>query len=227
MITTRSKREALKLVYEDDTIDVLPISEGEAELLLESKLGQLSPDNRQLAVALDCMPLAITQAAAYIRERMPRCSVQQYRKEVEQSRKSRTGLLRRDVPLAGRDAEATNSVLLTWRISFDHIYRTRRSAAELLSLLGFCDRLAIPETLLRAGDEGSASSEGTFDLEEDRCTFQIPTQMTSLLSSSILGHQIPKLPDTHAAARRAKKSTTTLDVTLRTKIFPQFENDGD
>jgi hypothetical protein len=51
--------------------------------------------------------------------------------------------------------------------------------------------------------------------------------MTSLLSSSILGYQIPKLPDTHAAARRAKKSTTTLDVTLRTKIFPQFENDGD
>ncbi|TKA74648.1 hypothetical protein B0A55_07960 [Friedmanniomyces simplex] len=60
-------------------------------------------------MALDCMPLAITQTAAYIRERRPRCSVWQYREEMEQSRASRTSLLRRDVPLPSRDAEASNS----------------------------------------------------------------------------------------------------------------------
>ncbi|KAK5128140.1 hypothetical protein LTR08_004176 [Meristemomyces frigidus] len=66
IITTRNKNEALKLVYESDMIDVLPMSEGEAEALLEKKLGQPNSDNRQLVRALDCMPLAVTQAAAYI-----------------------------------------------------------------------------------------------------------------------------------------------------------------
>ncbi|TKA78941.1 hypothetical protein B0A55_09240 [Friedmanniomyces simplex] len=52
IITTRSKSEALKLVYESDTIDVLPMSEEEAEALLESKLGQPNSDNRQLDAAV-------------------------------------------------------------------------------------------------------------------------------------------------------------------------------
>ncbi|KAK0842868.1 hypothetical protein LTS02_016317 [Friedmanniomyces endolithicus] len=60
IITTRSKREALRLVYESDMVDVLPMSEGEAEELLESKLGELGQDDRELVLALDCMPLAIT-----------------------------------------------------------------------------------------------------------------------------------------------------------------------
>ncbi|KAK0302703.1 hypothetical protein LTR82_017791 [Friedmanniomyces endolithicus] len=60
IITTRSKREAPRLVYESDMVDVLPMSEGEAEELLESKLGELGQDDRELVLALDCMPLAIT-----------------------------------------------------------------------------------------------------------------------------------------------------------------------
>ncbi|KAK5683769.1 hypothetical protein LTR17_027226 [Elasticomyces elasticus] len=168
LITTRSKSEAVKLVDDSETIDVLPMSEGEAEALLESKLGQSSQDHRELAWALDRMPLAITQAAAYIRERTPRCSAQQYLREMEQSRASQTSLLRRGVPLPSRDTEANNSVLLTWQISFNHIYSTRGSAAELLSLMSFCDRLAIPQTLIRV-DEGERSEEsnGVSTFEED------------------------------------------------------------
>ncbi|KAK3655914.1 hypothetical protein LTR22_010072, partial [Elasticomyces elasticus] len=168
IITTRSKREALRLVYESEMIDVLPMSEDEAEALLESKLGQSSHDNLELVLALDRIPLAISQAAAYIRERTPRCSVQQYREEIEQSRALRTSLLRRDVPLPSRDAEASSSVLLTWQISFEHLYDTRRSAAELLSLMSFCDRLAIPEILLRVEvDDTNEGSDSTLGFEED------------------------------------------------------------
>jgi len=94
--------------------------------------------------------------------------VQQYRREMEQSRASRTSLLRRHDLLPSRDAEANNSVPLTWQISFEHIYKTRRSAAELLSLMSFCDRLAIPESLLRVKvDEPSSSADGLLDFEED------------------------------------------------------------
>ncbi|KAK3616048.1 hypothetical protein LTR22_027199 [Elasticomyces elasticus] len=168
MITTRSRGEALRLVYDSETIEVLPMSKNEAEALLNSKLEQRRGDHRTLALALDCMPLAITLAAAYIRERTPRCSVREYHKEMERSRASRTSLLRRNISLPSRDAEANNSVLVTWQISFEHIYITRRSAAELLSLVSVCDRLAIPESLLRINDaDGDEDCNQAADFEED------------------------------------------------------------
>jgi hypothetical protein len=82
MITTRSKIEALKLVHASGAIEVGPMSEDEAEALLEDKLGHASTDNRRLAVALECMPLAITQAAAYISEMGLMCSVKQYHEKI-------------------------------------------------------------------------------------------------------------------------------------------------
>ena len=167
LITTRSKSEALKLVYNSEMVDVLPMSEDEAEALFVKKLGHSSAEDRLFVRALDRIPLAIAQAAAYIRERGPRCTVQQYREEMERSRASRTSLLRRHVPLPNRDREASNAVMLTWQISFEHIYMSRRSAAELLSLMSFCDRLAIPEKLIRTdiNDTDSPATPSTF--EED------------------------------------------------------------
>ena len=106
------------------------------------------------------MPLAITQATAYICRRMPRFSVQQYFDALEQSRGRRADLLQREFPSRSRDSEASNSVFRTWQISLDHIYKTERSAAELLSLMSFCDRLAIPESLLR-DDEGESEWFGS------------------------------------------------------------------
>jgi tetratricopeptide (TPR) repeat protein len=167
IITTRSKREALKLVHASRVIEVGPMSEDEAEALLEDKLGHASMDNRQLAVALECMPLAITQAAAYILEMGSMCSVKRYHEKMERSRKSRTSLLRREVPLPDRDSEASNSVLITWQISFEHILNFRKSAADLLSLMSFCDRLAIPETLLQADINDGEPSECTSDFDDD------------------------------------------------------------
>jgi tetratricopeptide (TPR) repeat protein len=95
------------------------------------------------------MPLAIVQAAAYIRERTPRCPVQQYMKEFRTSDKKKTNLLTNDEGHLRRDWEAKNSILITWQISFDHILQTRRSAADLLSLMSFFDRQGIPEALVR------------------------------------------------------------------------------
>ncbi|PPJ51655.1 hypothetical protein CBER1_08787 [Cercospora berteroae] len=160
-----SKSEALKLVYEDDKVHVLPMNEEEARSLLVSKLKGESADDKILVRALDYMPLAIAQAAAYIQERGPRRFVQQYLKELEQNRTSRTSLLRRHVPLPSRDAEASNAVMLTWQISFEHIHKTQKSAADLLSVMSFCDRLAIQEILIRAdgGDTDPSGHSSTFE----------------------------------------------------------------
>ena len=70
-------------MYESETIEILLMSGDEAETLLEGKLGQSDPECRQLAIALDGMLLAITQAAAYIPELFPRCSMQSWRRVMQ------------------------------------------------------------------------------------------------------------------------------------------------
>lgn len=52
----------------------------EAIALIEKKLGPETDRKTigELATALEHMPLAIVQATAYISERAPRCSVQEY-----------------------------------------------------------------------------------------------------------------------------------------------------
>ncbi|KAJ8604151.1 hypothetical protein MRB53_041949 [Persea americana] len=123
-----------------DFVDVNPMSEEEAESMLEKKVGRADLHHRELVRALECMPLAITQAAAYIRERGPRCSAQEYRETMERS-----------------------------RISFEHILKVKPSAANLLSLMSFCDRLAIPQNLLRTESEQGAQDEQneTFNAFDD------------------------------------------------------------
>jgi tetratricopeptide (TPR) repeat protein len=166
IITTRSKDEALRLVFEDDIVSITPMSESEASLLMTSKLGRWEDEIKELVSSLDFMPLAISQAASYIRARGSRWSVQKYREEMEESRKSRTSLLRYEMPLPNRDKYATNSVFLTWQISFEYVNENHRSAADLLSFMSFCDRLAIPELLIRIdGKDGHPGNAASF--EED------------------------------------------------------------
>ncbi|KAJ5652775.1 kinesin [Penicillium longicatenatum] len=61
-----------------------------------------------------------------------------------------------------RDWDAKNSILITWKLSFDHIRQKRESAADLLSLMSFFDRQGITEDLLQAQsypDDGYTASE--------------------------------------------------------------------
>jgi Tetratricopeptide repeat len=158
LITTRTRSVALKLVEESDIIAVEPMDEGHAVALLETKLGTQSDRNgiAELAAALEFMPLAIVQAASYIRERAPRCSVRRYIEEYYKSDRRKTSLLNYEAGHLRRDWEAKNSIIITWQISFDHVSQSRPSAADLLSLMSFFDRQGIPEALLR--NQGEAEN---------------------------------------------------------------------
>jgi len=145
-MTTRSGEVASKLVEQSDIIAVEPMDEAHALELFEKKMGKQddSKDVVDLATALEFMPLAIVQAAAYISQRAPRCSVQQYLEEFRKSDRKKTSLLnheggqlRREGGQLRRDLEAKNSIIITWQISFDHIRQARPSAADLLSLMSF------------------------------------------------------------------------------------------
>ena len=99
LVTTRSEDEALNLVEQRDLITIDPMSSEDALKLFETKLGgdDDSSDNADVAaellVALELMPLAIVQAAAYILRRKPRYSVREYLRSFRESDRKRTSLL--------------------------------------------------------------------------------------------------------------------------------------
>jgi hypothetical protein len=114
--------------------------------------------------ALEYMPLAIVQAAAYISQRAPQCTVLQYIEQFHKSDQRKTSLLNYEAGHLHRDQDAKNSIIITWQISFDHIRETRRTAADVLSLMSFFDRQGIPEALLRNQSEytsGKGSENGS------------------------------------------------------------------
>jgi len=123
----------------------------DALVLFERKLEAQEDGNdfAELATALEFMPLAIVQAAAYISDREPLCSVKEYLNDY------RTLLDHSEegVKEFRRDYEAKNSIVITWQISFDHIRQTNQSAADLLSLMSFFDRQGIPEDVLQNRSE--------------------------------------------------------------------------
>ncbi|KAG9568778.1 hypothetical protein KCU77_g642, partial [Aureobasidium melanogenum] len=138
-----------------------PMVEELALRLIEKKLGPQADDTttKQLVAALEYMPLAISQAAAYINQRGARSSVQQYLEEFERSERSRMRLLTVNSREHRRDREATNSITMTWQISFEHIRQYRESAADLLSLMSFYDNEGIPETLLHVHQQLSTGTK--------------------------------------------------------------------
>jgi len=159
LITSRDRDTAFRFTGRNqDIIKVEPMDQKDALTLLKKKPGTYfeSDSGAELVGALDYIPLAITQAAAYIHRRAPRTSIVKYLKEL-QSKWSQGSPLNYDVGDPRRDENASNSIITTWQISFEHIRTTRPSAAELLSM-SFFDRQGIPEDLLNDSKREDASS---------------------------------------------------------------------
>ncbi|KAL8386861.1 hypothetical protein RB595_010336 [Gaeumannomyces hyphopodioides] len=169
VITTRNRDLGFKLTGSyKDIIQIGPMGAAEALRLLKNRLGPLrNPETaKKLAEELDCVPLAISQAAAYI-QATPTSSVEKYLADFRSNDSKRSRLLRHDAAEFRRDGAASNAILTTWQISFDHIRSHRNSAADLLSLISFFDRQGIPLSLLgptntRAEQQDSDFASGTW-----------------------------------------------------------------
>ncbi|KAH6887544.1 P-loop containing nucleoside triphosphate hydrolase protein [Thelonectria olida] len=155
LVTTRNRKLASGLVDDPEaTISVGEMTESEALRLLEGKIGSKVPQPEtdaamELIKLLDLIPLAISQAGSYIQQRGPRMSITEYLHQFRRSEDDRCRLLEEGSTDLRREGGASNSVLTTWQISFDHIRSRRPSAADLLSLMSFFDCQGIPELVLR------------------------------------------------------------------------------
>jgi tetratricopeptide (TPR) repeat protein len=167
LITTRL--QALGTVAQNIDVEKMQLEEG--MILLLRRVKAILPDAsfdqapletrtqaREVADALDGLPLALDQAGAYIEE--TQCGLSQY---VSLYSKSRKELLQRRgrFPLNHPD-----SVAATWSISFQQVQEENPAAAELLYLLAFLNPEAIPEDIIRQGarEPGSALSIVAHDL---------------------------------------------------------------
>jgi tetratricopeptide (TPR) repeat protein len=161
IITSRNKGVAKQLVYSNDIVDIGPMDTEQALRLLEKKLGRWFVEEHaaELAQRLDFMPLALTQAVAYICQVPEWRSIPQYLEKLKACDKSEASVLDTSEGDLRRDPDASNAIILTWQISFDRIREVRPSAADLLSLMSFFDRQAIPAVLLQEKGSSQVNDE--------------------------------------------------------------------
>ncbi|KAH7116613.1 hypothetical protein B0J13DRAFT_204473 [Dactylonectria estremocensis] len=152
IITSRNTDAAERLAGLDAIYNVPIMEKSQALQLLQNRLGECAEDDAiitDLDDDLNYMPLAITQAATYIKRRRPRMSVSAYVDEFRRSHKKKASLLNRDGGDLRRDESASNSIVTTWQITFEQIRRDRPSAADLLSFMSFFNPQGIPEFALQ------------------------------------------------------------------------------
>lgn len=153
IITTRDKRVGYRLADREDPITVPPMSINDAGALLRSKtapnegpMRDLTRDSELLEV-LGNLPLAITQAAAFITEN--NITVAEYLDVFATNRSEVEDLLSEEMGDHRRYSESGNSIMNTLKLSFDQIVKQKPLAADLLSFMAFLDRNGIPRGLLK------------------------------------------------------------------------------
>jgi hypothetical protein len=160
LITSRNQLAARNLVGRDGhVIKVQPMNEEESLALLRARIptpqpGESGDDERALVLALENIPLAIAQAAAYIANRSPLVTVAAYLRLFHESESKRTRLLQNeDSTDLRRDPSIRYAVITTWQVSFEQIRQELPAATDLLALMSMFDRQGIPEGLLRDSDQ--------------------------------------------------------------------------
>ena len=155
LVTTRDKRIGERLAVRGKTTTVPAMKTSEGSQLFSSYLPKALSTGRssieQLVDALEYLPLAITQAAAYITEN--NISVEEYLSILQEESAEVLELLDESLSDDRRSYPESNSVIKTWKLSFDCITKQDPRAAEILSLMAIFDPQGIPATFLRRNDE--------------------------------------------------------------------------
>lgn len=158
LLTTRNRRVAQRFVDSYPIIHIHSLTPADGESLLRQKLGTaigtFKEETTKLLELLEYLPLAISQAAAYMKEEDK--DIPHYLELFDRYSQSRC-VMENDYYEARRDRETPNAVFLTWQASFDEIRLRKPRAGEILSHIAFLDRHSIPEKLLRGRSEDQIS----------------------------------------------------------------------
>ena len=189
LVTSRTRRSANRIVNDNNNIvkdderervgndensnviKVNPMTEPESHRLLRSRIPGSSMDEvtlpsydeSRLVRLLECIPLAVSQAGAYIGN--SESSIDEYVKmfvsnEVEMEKTPTLQILQQDLGDLRRDQKLSkelmdnegkkpHAVVNTWRISFRVIQEKHPLSVELLAFISFYHHQAIPQYLLQ------------------------------------------------------------------------------
>ncbi|KAH7462908.1 hypothetical protein FOMA001_g18466 [Fusarium oxysporum f. sp. matthiolae] len=150
LLTTRSGQVAGEFT-QSDVIFIDQMDQEEATILLEKSLiqKQLLQDKVavvQLLTYLTFLPLAITQAAAYLNQ--TRAPMQTYLGLLRNVENNDTRVLDREFRDNTRYRGSRNAVGTTWIVSFRQIQKSGQLAVDLLSFISCVEPKAIPQSML-------------------------------------------------------------------------------
>ncbi|KAJ5359549.1 uncharacterized protein N7496_011962 [Penicillium cataractarum] len=154
IFTTRDKRAGERLSGREKPIEILPMNAADSLDLLRGRIPEdewSDDDAIKLVEELAYLPLAITQAAAFISENC--LTVSEYLELLATGEEDLKDLLSEDLEDLRRDLDTENSVIRTWKLSFDQISREKARAAQILSLMAVLDHHRAPRMLLRKEGE--------------------------------------------------------------------------
>lgn len=154
LITTRDRTCALDLNGHNGTpIEVRPMSTNEAVGLLRNRLPDATEEEAsELVAELERVPLAISQASAYIKA-VVQVSISIYLNKFRRSNEDQATLLNKGKGDLRRDPAVPNAVITSWELSFRQIREKTPGSANLLSLMSYINRQGIPQFLLQGDDD--------------------------------------------------------------------------
>ncbi|KAK4100508.1 hypothetical protein N658DRAFT_408297, partial [Parathielavia hyrcaniae] len=151
LFTTRTLEVGVS-VATNDVVELHDMDPQEAEDYLRKSLirKQLLQDQAmtaELLRELTHLPLAITQAAAYLNWNS-QISIKRYLELLRGTEQDMVGLMSREFHDNTRYRGSQNAVATTWLVSFDLIQKSNSAAADLLAFISHIEPKAIPRSLL-------------------------------------------------------------------------------
>ncbi|KAL2289485.1 hypothetical protein FJTKL_01757 [Diaporthe vaccinii] len=150
LFTTRSQEVAVS-VAGGDVVELPEMDPQEAKRFLEESLigKELLHDEALTMTLLDkltYLPLAITQAAAYLNT--TGVPMAEYLNLLRGADQEAASLMSREFHDSTRYEGSQNAVATTWIVSFDQIRRSDGAAADLLAFMSCIEPKAIPQSML-------------------------------------------------------------------------------
>jgi tetratricopeptide (TPR) repeat protein len=150
LFTARDKKTAHKLagnsIVDVEKLDLATASDLFKKMLTRKDLPYGQAVVNKLLVELDCLPLAITQAAAYIN--VNPVSINEYLGSLAGIESNLVYIMSEDMGDQTRYKRAANAVAKTWLVSFDQIVLQDTDAANLLQYMSCIEWKAVPRSIL-------------------------------------------------------------------------------
>ena len=187
LVTTRTTIVANTLA--DETIELVAFGPGHAaemtRRLLRQKWSRLASDEssvQELLQELEFLPLAISQAMAYMH--LTDTQAANYLQLLRATDSSRVDLLGDELPDRSRYKESAHAVATTWLVSFEHIQKTNPNAVAILEFLSQVLPKAVPLSMLPI----VGSKAATFNAVKNLQAYNFVSRQGDLLDMHRLVH---------------------------------------